>query len=316
MKLQELLAGTKRAAIFGHVRPDGDCVGSTLGLYNYMKENFPKIDTDIYLEEFAHSFRFLKNSDQVRPRYEEGTHYDTCIVMDCGDANRVGANGASCMAQAEKTICMDHHISNKGFAQTDLIFPAASSTCEVLYERLEDEKISKATAECLYLGIAHDTGVFKFSCTGKRTLQIASGLIEKGVDFPRIINETYLSRTFAQTRVTGKVMMDCRLALDGRVVYGYLTKEDMDAYGVGTVEMDGIIDCLREVEGTEVAIFLYQNRDGAYKVSMRSQYFVDVSRITGAYGGGGHKRAAGCTVTGDPEKIVQELVEQVREQLA
>lgn len=314
MKIEELLSGMKRVAVFGHVRPDGDCVGSTLGMYNYMTENFPDIKADIYLESFSKSFLFLKNADKIRPEYQDSEEYDGCIVLDCAAVDRIGANGAACLERAKKTVCLDHHISNKGFAQINLIYPSVSSASEVLYYCLEPSKISKETAECLYMGIVHDTGILKFSCTGKNTLLAAANLVEKGIDFPRIINDTYLTRTYNQTRVTGKVMMECQKALDGKVVYGYLKQSDMDKYGVGTIEMDGIIDCLREVEGCEVAIFLYQIGD-TYKVSMRSQYYVNVSEIAVGFGGGGHVRAAGCSVKGEPEEIVERLLERIKEQL-
>lgn len=315
MKINEMLEGAERVAIFGHVRPDGDCVGSTLGLYNYILDNYPRLHADIYLEHFSDSFRFLSHAEDVQELYVEGTCYDTVFVLDASSRDRVGANGLSCIAQAAHSYNLDHHVSNPGdvCAYSD-IQPEVSSASEVLYYLLEADRVTKAAAECIYMGIIHDTGVFKFSCTGKKTLEAVGALIEKGVDFARIINETYYSRSFNQTRVTGHVMQNCRLALSGKVVYGYVTAEEMAEYQVTSIEMDGIIDALREVQGIEVAVFLYPTAD-CYKVSMRSQYTADVRKICQTFGGGGHERAAGCSLKGTPEKIIARLLTEVEKYL-
>lgn len=315
MMMSEMLEGAKRVALFGHTRPDGDCVGSVLGLYNYIKDNYPKIHVDAYLEKFSHTFNFLSYSENVFNKYEEGTAYDTVFVLDASSRDRVGANGLACVAQADRSFNIDHHVSNPGDVciYSD-IQPDVSSASEVLYYLLELEKISKRTAECIFLGIAHDTGVFRFECTGKRTFEAVAQLIDKGVDFPRIINDTYYSRTYVQNRVTGLVMERSKLALSGKVIYGYLTPAEMAQYGVNSLEMDGIIDALREVEGTEVALFIYPTA-GRYKISLRSQYYVDVSKICEVFGGGGHVRAAGCTMDGTPEEIVERILKEVEKQI-
>ena len=315
MMINEVITGAKRVAIFGHMRPDGDCVGSVLGLYNYIRDNYPDIYVDAYIEKFSHTFSFLANSEKVINKYEEGTEYDTVVVFDSSSRDRVGANGMACVSQAERTFNIDHHVSNIGnICQVSYILPDISSACEVLYYMLEPEKISKACAECLFLGIAHDTGVFKFECTGKKTFEAVGNLIDKGIEFSRIINETYYNKTYKQTRVTGYVMEKSRLALSGKVIYSYLTPEEMAKYEATSLEMDGVIDALREAEGQEVAIFLYPTGN-RYKISMRSQYYVDVSRICEAFDGGGHVRAAGCTMDGEPEEIVEKLIEEVEKQI-
>jgi phosphoesterase RecJ-like protein len=217
--------------------------------------------------------------------------------------------------QAERSFNIDHHRSNPlDVCRVCEVQPTVSSASEVLYYLMDAEKVSKDTAECIYLGIAHDTGVFRFSCTGPKTLEAVGALIALGVDFSRIINETYYCRTFNQTKVTGYVMEHASLALDGKVVYGYLTPQIMEQFQVSTLEMDGIIDALREVQGTEVAIFMFPVKDGN-KVSMRSQYVVDVSAICQQFGGGGHARAAGFTLDQEPEEIVKQLLPLIQAQL-
>ena len=316
MMIDDLLREAKTVAIFGHVRPDGDCVGSTLGLYNYICDNYPTIRVQIYLERFAESYKILSRSIEINSIYENDSEpCDLVFLLDTPSFERIGANGLNCLKSARKTCNIDHHISNPLNLCTDNFVDAkASSACEVLYFALNPQKISTDTAECLYLGIVHDTGAFKFSCTGQKTMVVIGDLLDKGIDFARIINETYYSRTYIQTLVTGYVMMSSKLALDGKVVYSYLTPEDMDHYSVTPVELSSVIDTLREVSGTEVAIFLYPVNN-EYKISLRSNYVVDVNKIASVFGGGGHVRAAGGNSKEPPEETIKKILKLVQEQL-
>ncbi len=314
MKISDMLDGAEKVAIFGHVRPDGDCVGSAMGLYNYILEYYPQIKADVYLEPFAETFNFLAHIEDVKDAYEEGI-YDTVFVLDASSCDRVGANGLACILQAGRSFNIDHHISNPGdICKYSIIKPDVSSTSEVIYYLLEPERVTKPIAEGLYLGIVHDTGVFKYSCTGRKTLEAVGALIGAGVDFPRIIHETYYSRGITQTRVTGYVLQNCKLAPNNQVIYGTLTPEEMERFGATHMDVDGIIDTLRTVRGTEVAIFLYPVADG-YKISMRSRYYVDVARICQLFGGGGHARAAGCSIDKTPEEIIKLLLCEVEKNL-
>ena len=316
MNIDELLLDAKSVAIFGHVRPDGDCVGSTLGLYNYICDNYPTTKVHIFLERFPENYKILANSNNINEIYSEefGT-FDLAFLIDTPSFERVGANGEPCIKSARKTCNIDHHISNPlNLCTANFVDAKASSACEVLYFLLDPNKVSKATAESLYLGIVHDTGAFKFSSTGHKTMNAIGDLLEKGIDFTRIINETYYTRTYTQTLVTGYVMMNSKLALDGKVVYSYITPEDMDRYSVTPVELSSVIDTLREVSGTEVAIFIYPV-NGEYKISLRSNYVVDVNKVAGAFGGGGHVRAAGGNSKESPEETIKKLLKLIQEQL-
>lgn len=316
MQIDELLLEAKSVAIFGHVRPDGDCVGSTLGLYNYIKDNYPSIDAHIFLERFPENYKILSNADKTSEVYnDEFDTFDLAFLIDTPSFERIGANGESCVKSARKTCNIDHHISNPlNLCTTNFVDAKASSACEVLYFLLNPAKISKDTAECLYLGIVHDTGAFKFSSTGQKTMEAIGNLLETGIDFSRIINETYYTRTYTQTLVTGYAMMTSKLALDGKVVYSYLTPEDMQRYSVTPVELSNVIDTLREVSGTEVAIFLYPV-NGEYKISLRSNYVVDVNKIAGVFGGGGHIRAAGGNSKESPEETIKKILLLIQQQL-
>ncbi|MBO4714051.1 MAG: bifunctional oligoribonuclease/PAP phosphatase NrnA [Fibrobacter sp.] len=319
MTIDEFLSEAKTVAIFGHVRPDGDCVGSTTAVYNYIRDNFPEIRADLFLENFPESYRIVRGATDARTAFTAecngGQPYDLAFLMDTPSFERVGANGAECIRSAKKTINVDHHISNPlNLCTMNLVEPEASSACEVLYMNLDKAKVSRETANSLYLGIVHDTGAFKFSSTGKRTMQVVGDLIEKGIDFAKIVNETYYCRTYKQTLITGFAMQQCKLALNGKVVYSYITPEDMERFGVTPVELSTTIDTIREVGGTEVALLLYPV-NGKYKISLRSNYIVDVNAIAKEFGGGGHTRAAGGDTSDAPEAAIEKILKLIEKQL-
>lgn len=314
MIIDEILSKAKTVAIFGHVRPDGDCAGSTLGIYNYIKDNYPEIEATVFIEKFPESYKLINGADKVIHEYD-GREVDLAFLMDTPTFERIGANGAECFKKAKFTCNIDHHISNPlNLCDVNIVEPDASSASEVLFYQLDKSKVSKNTANSLYLGVVHDTGAFKFSCTSKRTMNAVGDFIDKGCDFAKIVNETYYTRTYKQTRMTGFALEKSKLALDGKLVYSYVTTADMERYGVLPVEMGTVVDTLREVSGTEVTVFLYPV-NGRYKISMRSNYYVDVNAVVKEFGGGGHVRAAGGDTDLDPEAAIEKIVELVKKQL-
>ncbi len=301
-------------AIAGHVRPDGDCVGSCLAVYNYIRDNYPAVRADIYLEPIPEKFSFLKNADQIRSaKNAETAPYDLFIALDCGDEGRLG-DAARLFKAARRTICIDHHLTNDSFADINEVHPEASSASELVYLTLNPDKITKEIAECLYLGIAHDTGIFQYTCTSPRTMRIAGDLMGRGIPYSRIIDETYYLRSFAQQKIWGKAFLDSQLYLNGRCIYSLVTREDMEAFHVSPADLDGIVSQLRSTEGVEVAIFLYQAADG-YKISLRSASCVDVAKIAAEFGGGGHARAAGASTKKQPAEILTLLLDRIAAQL-
>ena len=148
MKLEEQLYDVKRVAIAGHVKPDGDCVGSTLAVYNYIRKYHPEMEVELHLEPIPNIFKFLANADKIDSSYIEKEPYDLFIALDCGDEKRLG-NAVKYFHAAKRTFCVDHHISNQNFADANYIFPEASSTCELVYELIDEEKITKEIAECI-----------------------------------------------------------------------------------------------------------------------------------------------------------------------
>ncbi len=314
-KIASELDGVTTVAILGHVHPDGDCVGSCLATWNYITAWYPKIQADVYLEPIPNIFRFLKGADQIHHNFESGQVYDLCIVQDCGDTKRLG-EAVSYFETAKRTICIDHHISNDSFADENYIFPNASSTSELVFELMEEERITREIAECIYVGIVHDTGVFQYNSTSARTMNIAGKLMEKGIDFTRIIDETFYAKTYNQNRVLGKALMDSRLYLGGACIASVVTGKDMKEFDVQPKHLEGIVSQLRVTKDVEAAVFLYENEDGSFKVSMRSNGKVNVAEIAMKYGGGGHVLASGATMEGKPEEILEKLCKEIEKQVA
>lgn len=313
--LDIFLKGADTVAVSGHIRPDGDCVGSCLATYNYIKTYYPQISVDLYLEPIPNIYKFMARSEEII-HLSELTEtsaekvYDLFIAQDCGDTGRLG-DAVRYFNTAKKTICVDHHISNQSFADENYIFPEASSASELIFELLPKERITKEIAECIYTGIVHDTGVFQYSCTSKKTMEAAGFLMECGINYPKIVDETFYTKTYNQNRIMGLALIKSRLHLGGKCISSVITEAEMKEYDVLPKHLDGIVSQLRVTKDVEVAIFLYETGDGTFKVSTRSASYADVSQIAVKYGGGGHKRAAGFSMTGDSEKIVAQIVEDV-----
>ncbi len=313
-KLSSLLEHVSTVAILGHVRPDGDCVGSCLATWNYINTWFPGVQAQVYLEPVPNIFRFLKGADQICNNQDADICYDLCIVQDCSDTLRPGAF-IKYFETAKKTVCIDHHISNGSFADVNHVFPEVSSTSELIFTLLEEEKITKEIAECIYTGIVHDTGVFQYSSTSARTMNIAGKLMERGIDFTRIIDETFYTKTYNQNRIMGKALMDSKLYLDGACIASYVTMADMAEFEVLPKHLDGIVSQLRVTKDVELALFLYELEPGRFKLSMRSNDKVNVADIAVTFGGGGHVRAAGADMEGTAEDIIGKICAEAKKQL-
>lgn len=312
-KLETMIDQAGKIVILGHVNPDGDCVGSCLAVYNYIKEWDSTKAVTVRLERAPSKFSYLSGFDAIETEAGEEA-YDLCICLDSSDEERLG-DFKSCFDRSAKTICIDHHITNRGYAQENVIDGHASSACEVVYGQLDESRISKRVAECIYTGIIHDTGVFKYSNTSRKTMEIAGKMMEKGIDFGTIIDGSFYKKTYMQSQILGRALLESITFLDGRCIFSVVRKKDMDFYGVDKSDLDGIVDQLRVIEGIECAIFLYETGIHQFKVSLRSNSIVDVSRIAAYFGGGGHVRAAGCTMSGSVHDVVNNLSAHIAEQL-
>lgn len=304
--LEEKLLSAKKVAITGHVNPDGDCIGSVLAIYNYISTVYPEIKLSAYLEEFSDKFMFLKNSENIKQSVEEDEEFDLLICVDSADIQRLGFSEVL-LQKSKESINIDHHVTNTKFTDETCLEADASSTAEVIYTLLNKEKIDKAVAECLYTGMVHDTGVFRYSCTSPETMRIAADLMEKGIDYTTIVDESFYEKSYLQNQILGRTLLESILILDGKCIFSYVNRKTMNFYEVTKKDLDGIIEQLRQTRGVEVAIFLYEVETQKYKVSLRSKNKVDVSKIASFFGGGGHVRAAGCTMDGTVHDIVNNI---------
>lgn len=310
--MSKLLSAIEKAetiAIGGHVRPDGDCIGSCMGLFRYIKKNYPDKQVCVYVEEIPDAFDYLKEEDA----FYEKPSYDLFISLDCGDEERLG-DAQKVMEKTPYVLNIDHHITNTKFGNENVV-KEASSTCEILYGLMEEEKLDAGIASALYTGIIHDTGVFQYSCTSEKTMEAAGVLMGMGIDFPKIVDQTFFTKTYEQNRIMGLALVKSKLHLDGKCISSIITAEEMREYNVLPKHLDGIVSQLRVTKDVEAAVFLYQTDEENYKVSTRSASYVDVAKIAAKYGGGGHVRAAGFSVAGDPEKRLNEIIEDIREQI-
>lgn len=313
MNILDEVKDAKTIGISGHVRPDGDCIGSVMGLYLYLKKILPGRQIDVYLEQPADIFNCIRDIDKICSDFGTDLEYDAFVALDC-NAERLG-DAEPIFNKAHKRINIDHHISNTGCGSVNIIEPERSSTSELLYELMDKSRIDEDIAKSLYIGIIHDTGVFQYSNTSPRTLEIASELIKFGFDFPKLISETFYEKTYLQSQIMGRAILESIRFMDGECIVSVVSKKTMDFYKVGPKDLDGIVNQLMIVKGVECAIFMYETDSMEYKVSMRSGGKVDVAAIAVKFGGGGHVRAAGCTMNGTYHDNINNLSVHIEEQL-
>ena len=316
MNILEEVKGAGTIGISGHIRPDGDCIGSAMGLYLYLKKACPTAEIQIMLEKPAEIFNCIKGVDEINTDFtSEITSFDVFIVVDSAK-DRTG-EAEKYFDGAKKTINIDHHVSNSGCGDVNYIVPGASSASELVYQVMEDKtQIDEEIAKALYIGIIHDTGVFQYSNTAQSTLNVAAELISYGFDFPKLIDETFYEKTYVQNQILGRALLESIVFMDGKCIVSMVDKKTMNFYQVEPHDLEGIVSQLRNTKGVECAIFMYQTDTLTYKVSLRSNGKVDVAKVAAFFGGGGHMRAAGVTMQGTFHDIVNNLSDQIVKQLS
>lgn len=313
MRLIDEVGNAASVAVSGHIRPDGDCVGSVMGLYLYLKKEMPGAEIDVYLDKPAEIFDCISHIEDIKSEFNTDKIYDVFIALDCAD-DRLG-NARPLFEKAHKRINIDHHISNQGCGDVRIIEPDRSSTAELLYDLMAPEMLDVEIATALYIGIIHDTGVLRYSNTSPRTLQVASELIKFGFDFSDIIQKTFYEKTYVQTQIMGRAVLESVRFMHNRCIVSMVSRRMMDFYQVTPQDLDGIVNQLLSVKGVECAIFMYETGTLEYKVSMRSGGKVDVAAVAMRFGGGGHVRAAGCTMNGTYHDNINNLSIGIAEQL-
>lgn len=313
MRIIDEVRNAKTIAISGHVRPDGDCVGSVMGLYLYLTKELPQAQIDVYLEQPSAIYGCISHMEDIRSDIPADKVYDVCFALDCNDERLGGA--LELYQKAAKRINIDHHISNTGCGDLNIIEPQRSSTSELIYDLMDPAKIDAEIAKAIYLGIVHDTGVFKYSNTSPHTLQVAAQLIQYEFDFSELVEKTFYEKTYVQTQIMGRAVLESMRFMGDKCIVSVVSRRMMEFYQVGPKDLDGIVNQLLAVSGVECAIFMYETGTLEYKVSMRSKGKVDVAAVAVKFGGGGHVRAAGCTMNGTYHDNINNLSVEIEEQL-
>ncbi|MDR5658218.1 bifunctional oligoribonuclease/PAP phosphatase NrnA [Serpentinicella sp. ANB-PHB4] len=297
---------TSKVAVISHINPDGDSLGSTIGLgiaLNKICDDITIYNTDIV----PLKFKFLPNIDLLTKydNYPE-CKYDFCFVLDCGDEDRLG-ECKRILNQSKTVINIDHHISNTMFGDVNIVDHDASATCEIIYHILEDNFIiDKNIATCLYTGILTDTGNFTYSNTTYKTHEIVSKLVKTGIDIENISFNLYQNNSLQSVKLTGSILSNLEVTMGGKVSFVTITCEQVKSYGVTIDEVDSVVNFARDIKGIEVAI-LIKEQFNSTKVSLRSKSNFDVSEIARHFNGGGHKKAAGITTTCTPIEIKNKI---------
>ena len=314
MNLLKECEGAKTIGISAHIRPDGDAIGSTMALYLYLKKAVTGAQVRLFLETPPDCFGHLKYLNEIDSTYEWNGDFDVFFALDAA-SDRLG-KAEDFFKKAKKKINIDHHISNEnGCGDVNVVKPKAGSTAEVLFGLMEESYLDEDIAVALYTGIIHDTGVFQYSNTSPETMQIGAKLISYGFNFSRIIEESFYQKTYLQNQILGRALMESIRFMDGRCIVSCIDKKMMEFYNVVPSDLDGIVNQLRNIKGVHCAVFMYEIGLMEYKVSMRSDEKVNVSKVASYFGGGGHVRAAGCTMKGTFHDVINNLSLHIEAQL-
>ena len=305
-KIIEIIKNAKKIGIFAHISPDGDAIGSSLALYMGLKQL--KKDVDVICDTFSDSFSFLPCLDEIKT---EGTNdYDLCIALDCADKKRLYDPNNS-FDNAITTISIDHHASNTFFATNNYVEETSPAACKTLIKVLKrlNINITKEIGEALMTGIITDSGGFRYETVDDETFEFAAQMLDVGVNISKIYLTTFDIQSKAQFKLTSIATSRLEFVSHGRIAITYITAEDIKKTGAKIGDHEGIVNIGRNVEGVIVSIFLREDTDG-YKVSLRSNSKVDVAEIAKVFDGGGHSKAAGCTINEPLEIAMKKLIKE------
>jgi len=306
--IKEEIEKANSIVILTHENPDGDAIGSSLAMYNALKNIGKKVD--VVIPECSNVFAFLPGASEIKKEEEE--KYDLAIALDSADEKRL--NGwYKYFEDAKVTISIDHHSSNKMFADYNFVDPVSPACAQVLVVVLQflNIEITKEIGTCLLTGIITDTGGFQYSGVNVETFEFAAWLLRCGVNVSDIYKRVLQVKTKPNFELSKLVTQRLEFIEDGKITYTYITKEDMTNVGAQLGDHEGLVEIGRDIEGVEVSIFLRETENG-YKASLRSNYKVNVSDVCLMFNGGGHPRAAGCNIQGTLEQAKQKIINQVK----
>jgi phosphoesterase RecJ-like protein len=290
--------------IASHAEPDGDAVGCLIALGLALRE-FGKKATLYNASPIPAVYRFLPGVEQIERQIEAADTYDTAIMLDCGDLVRVG-EAAATISKIPTIINIDHHVSNTGFGHIQLVDTTACATAEIVYRLIKALEIplDKAMATSLYTGILTDTGSFRFSNTNKAAFRISKEMTAAGVDPHGVAQHVFGTYSLGRIKLLNMALNSIEISDNGKLSMMTVTRSMLNTTGTNTEDLDGMINYARRIEDVKVAALIHEIKNGGgkftnmnhYHVSLRSDSSVDVAKIAGNFGGGGHASAAGFQI--------------------
>lgn len=307
----DYIEDARTIAISGHTNPDGDALGSVLGFFLSLCQQFPSKRIDALLADdgaIPRIYRFLPGSDKLTPSVQHMEAYDLFISVDAPTLERL-EDSASVAKHAMGRVCIDHHPAREEFADVTVRVASAAATAVLVFELIDAAgwPLTPDIATCLLTGVMTDTGRFQYQNANPSAFACASHLVDAGAQPSKIALEVYQSQRLEYLHLESVVMSRIDTRCDGRVAYSYAFAEDLESRGVKPAECDGLVDVVRQVAGTELCLFLRESAPGVVRGNLRSKGHVDISGVAVELGGGGHAAAAGFTFKG----TVKEAAERV-----
>jgi phosphoesterase RecJ-like protein len=311
-ELRSIIEDHHEILLLPHVSPDGDTLGSTFALNNYLK-GLGKTTYVVLNDEVPSNLEFLVTDRVYTEEAYDGLKVDPTLVfcMDASDPGRLDSRQK--YIQKRKSVCIDHHITNTNYCDVNFVTADASSTGEVLYELLftDDMVVAQDIASAIYVAILMDTGSFRYSNTSSRTMEIVARLFSSGIDYVNLNIEVYQNVPIDKFKFTNMVLGTLELSHDNKVGFVYITNEMLAQAGLTMQDTDGIIENIRDIASIEVALFAREVSDNVFKASARSKRYYDVASFCLNFGGGGHMRAAGCTIEGSLADVKTKLLSAI-----
>lgn len=303
---------SKNIVIVTHENPDGDAVASSLAMYHALKGL--KKNVDIIIPEYAKCFNELPGIDEVIK--ESDKVYDLAISLDAATDKLLNV-WVKYFREADQRIVIDHHSTNTMFGDINYVDLSAPACAQVVYMLIKHYrwKITPEIGTCIMAGIITDTGGFQYSGVSRDTFNIAAELLDAGVNISKVYKKVFDTKTKSSFELRRIALDRMEFLEDDKIAFTYITNEDERKVNAGVGDYEGIVSEGRSIEGVEVSIFLHELKDGEFKISLRSNSYVNVSDVCIMFGGGGHIRAAGAKMTADPLVIRDKVVNEVKRQL-
>jgi len=303
---------SKNIVIVTHENPDGDAVGSSLAMYHALKGL--KKNVDIIIPEYAKCFNELPGIDEVIK--ESDKVYDLAISLDAATDKLLNV-WVKYFREADQRIVIDHHSTNTMFGDINYVDLSAPACAQVVYMLIKHYrwKITPEIGTCIMAGIITDTGGFQYSGVSRDTFNIAAELLDAGVNISKVYKKVFDTKTKSSFELRRIALDRMEFLEDDKIAFTYITNKDERKVNAGVGDYEGIVSEGRSIEGVEVSIFLHELKDGEFKISLRSNSYVNVSDVCIMFGGGGHIRAAGAKMTADPLVIRDKVVNEVKRQL-